>query len=95
MVKKPKQSNPEGTKPTGSGTKKPGQDSPEGTNPPDLAERVKVLRETMGWTMGQLARRFGVSPGAVSQWESGTQMSGPAIKLLEVYEKKATKFEEG
>ena len=41
------------------------------------------------------ARRFGVSNSAVSQWESSeSQMSGPAVKLLEVFEKRAAKFDE-
>lgn len=50
----------------------------------------------MGWSMSELARRFGVGPPTVSRWESGdANMSGPSLKLLEMYEKKATKFEEG
>ncbi len=63
--------------------------------PNEVSERLKVLRESMGWSMSELARRFGVSHSAVSQWESGeSQMSGPALKLLEMFEKKAARFEE-
>lgn len=62
----------------------------------DIPDRIRMLRESMGWSMRELAKRFGVTHGAVSQWESGeSQMSGPALKLLEMFEKKAAKFEEG
>lgn len=62
----------------------------------EVPERLKVLRESMGWSMSELARRFGVGPGTVSRWESGdAKMSGPSLKLLEMYEKKASKFEDG
>ena len=62
---------------------------------PDNRERLKLLSEVMGWPPAELARRFGVTKSAVSQWLSGeSQMSGPALKLLEVFEKKAAKFEE-
>lgn len=65
-------------------------------DPDDIRDRLKALRESMGWSMSELARRFGVSHSAVSQWESGeSQMSGPALKLLEMFEKKAARFEEG
>lgn len=74
--------------------KKPKVPKPKVAQPDDLAQRLKVLRETMGWSISECARRFGVSRSAVSQWESGAHLSGPAIKLLEVFEKKATKFEE-
>ena len=61
----------------------------------NLIERLKVLRETMGWSQSELARQFGVSPAAVNRWESGDiAMSGTAVKLLEVYERKASKFSE-
>jgi DNA-binding transcriptional regulator YiaG len=61
----------------------------------DHRDRLKLLSEVMGWSPSELARRFGVTKSAVSQWLSGeSQMSGPAVKLLEVFEKKAAKFEE-
>ena len=53
------------------------------------------MREIMGWSQAEVARRFGVSKAAVTHWESGqSKMSGPAMKLLEIFEKKAKKFEE-
>ena len=60
---------------------------------PSTPTRLKVLREAMGWSMSEVARRFGVTPSAVSKWESGEiSMSGPALKLLEIFEDKAAKF---
>ena len=61
----------------------------------DLPDRLKAVRETMGWSQSELARQFGVSSAAVNRWESGEiAMSGTALKLLEIYERKATKFKE-
>jgi transcriptional regulator with XRE-family HTH domain len=34
-----------------------------------LGERIKLAREKMGLTQAQLAKKLGVSPGAVGQWE--------------------------
>lgn len=60
---------------------------------PSVSTRLKVLRETMGWPMAEVARRFGVTPSAVSKWESGEMsMSGPAMKLLEIFEARAQQF---
>ncbi len=61
----------------------------------DSSDRLKVLRESMGWSMSEVARRFGVTPSAVSKWESGEMsMSGPALKLLEIFEERAARFKE-
>ena len=41
----------------------------------------------MGYSQRQLAREFKVSPGAVSQWESGDRtLPGPVLRLIELYE---------
>lgn len=63
--------------------------------PGKISERLKILRETMGWSQSELARQFGVSSAAVNRWESGEiAMSGTALKLLEIFERKADKFKE-
>lgn len=52
--------------------------------------RVLRLRDALGMTQRELADEFGVAPAAVAQWESGQRrMSGPAMKLLELYEVEA------
>lgn len=67
----------------------------KGKQSKDVSERLKLLRETMGWSQSELARQFGVSAAAVNRWESSEiAMSGTALKLLEIYERKATKFKE-
>ena len=60
-----------------------------------ISARLKVVRETMAWSQSELARQFGVSAAAVNRWEScEIVMSGTALKLLEIYERKASKFKE-
>ena len=52
--------------------------------------RIKTLRETLGLSQRAFAKKFGVSPGAVTHWETGErQVSGPVRKLLEIYEANA------
>jgi superfamily II DNA or RNA helicase/transcriptional regulator with XRE-family HTH domain len=46
--------------------------------PPDAAQRIKQLRATAGITQTRLAELLGVTPAAVSQWESNT--SKPSAK---------------
>lgn len=41
------------------------------TNPGALAERMQTLRERRGWTWDEIARRIGVTPGAIRQWRLG------------------------
>jgi len=54
--------------------------------------RLFKLRKRNGWTQGELAEQFGVSIDTVVKWEMGTRnMSGPAVKLLEVYEERLKK----
>jgi transcriptional regulator with XRE-family HTH domain len=36
-----------------------------------MGTRIKVLRESRGWTQSELAQRCGVTGAAVSQWEGG------------------------
>ena len=49
--------------------------------------RVKKLRLALGLSQRQMAREFGVSPGAVAHWESGERaISGPVLKLIEIFE---------
>ena len=53
-----------------------------------LADRFKKLREFFNETQTEAAKRFGVDLTAWQRWEWGTRTpSGPAIKLLEIYEK--------
>lgn len=55
----------------------------------DLAERVLRLRKTLGWSQARLAEEFYVTPATVAHWESDNRdISGAAIKLIEIYERK-------
>jgi putative transcriptional regulator len=36
-----------------------------------MGSRIKTLRESRGWSQGELARRVGVSRATVNQWETG------------------------
>lgn len=42
------------------------------------AERIKVLRETRGWTQAELARRLSITRNGVNSWEQGLSMPSPA-----------------
>lgn len=51
-------------------------------------KRLFALRKKHGWTQKELAEKFGVTSDTVVKWEMGTRnMSGPALKLLEILEK--------
>ena len=41
------------------------------TNPRDIGTRIRIARESQGWTQDQLADAVGVSRSAVAQWETG------------------------
>lgn len=41
---------------------------------------IREAREAAGISQGELAKRIGVTPGAVSQWEQGT--TNPSIHRL-------------
>lgn len=50
--------------------------------------RLFKLRKHQGWTQNEMAVQFGVSIDSVVKWEMGTRnMSGSALKLLEILEK--------
>lgn len=36
-----------------------------------MGARIRTLRESRGWSQGELARRVGVARATVNQWESG------------------------
>ncbi len=56
----------------------------------DLAQRVLRLRKNFGWSQAQLAEEFYVTPATIAHWESDTRdISGTAIKLIEIYENKS------
>src|SRR5271167_2810056 len=51
------------------------------------ASRLKQLRQVLELSQRGMAKEFGVAPGAIAFWESGKRrISGPALKLLELYE---------
>ena len=53
----------------------------------NLATRVRALRTKKQWSQKQMAENFGLTPGAIAHWELGSKYpSGPALKLLELYE---------
>lgn len=45
-----------------------------------IADRIKELRESKGWTQAELARRLGVTRNGVNSWEQG--LSSPALASL-------------
>lgn len=52
------------------------------------AERLLVLRQTLGLSQRELAKEFQVSSGAIASWETGTRIiPGPVLKLITLYEK--------
>ena len=46
-------------------------DNTETNNTDTLGKRIMALRKAAGMTQEQVAERLGVSPQAVSKWESG------------------------
>lgn len=42
------------------------------------ADKIKALREEMGWTQAELARRLGITRNGVNSWEQGLSMPSPA-----------------
>ena len=61
------------------------------------AKRILTLRDKLGISQRELAKKFGVSPGAVAHWEAGQRdISGPVEKLLEIFEQQLEdKYESG
>src|SRR5689334_21844314 len=50
-------------------------------------QRLRRLRQNLGWSQRELAEAFAVSRGAVDFWENAKRpLSGPALRLLELYE---------
>lgn len=49
----------------------------------NTADRLKNLRAELGVSQKKMAGMFGVTPRTMANWESGTTMPGPALKLLE------------
>ena len=47
-------------------------DNTETNNTDTLGKRIMALRKAAGMTQEQVAERLGVSPQAVSKWETGT-----------------------
>lgn len=51
------------------------------------AERLVLLRQTLGLSQRELAKEFQVSGGAIACWETGTRViPGPVLKLIDLYE---------
>jgi DNA-binding transcriptional regulator YiaG len=50
------------------------------------AERIKALRQKLGWSQAKLADHLGVSQPTVFRFESGDPIPGPASRLLEMLE---------
>lgn len=42
------------------------------------SERIKALREALGWTQAELARRLNITRNGVNSWEQGLSMPSPA-----------------
>jgi len=53
--------------------------------------QVKRIREALGWTQYEFARRLGVHPVTVAKWETDAQgMRGPAVRLIALLAKSTT-----
>lgn len=53
-------------------------------------ERLRRLREHLGLSQREMAAEFMVTSGAVALWEGGSrEMPGPALRLLELYERES------
>lgn len=48
-----------------------------------ISERITRWRESQGLTKAELARRVGVSPEAVSQWEREENGTSPTVENVE------------
>lgn len=44
-----------------------------------IADRIKSLRETRGWTQAELARRLNMTRNGVNSWEQGLSMPSPPL----------------
>jgi len=51
-------------------------------NPDMTAERIKQLRESLGWSKSELARRLGTTYVSVYQWERGTYPPSPVFRRM-------------
>ncbi|WP_413289645.1 AarF/UbiB family protein [Bdellovibrio sp. HCB337] len=52
------------------------------------ADRLRRLRQLLGYSQRDLAKELQVTNGAIAHWESGTRpIPGPIVKLLDLYEK--------
>jgi transcriptional regulator with XRE-family HTH domain len=50
-------------------------------------QRLKRLRTSLDLTQKELAREFGVTPGAITQWELGDRtIPGSVLRLMDIYE---------
>jgi putative transcriptional regulator len=55
--------------------------------PPPTAEQVRALRQRLGLSQSQFARKFGFGIDTLQQYEQGRRVpSGPACSLLRVIE---------
>lgn len=45
-----------------------------------IADKIRVLRQTRGWTQSELARRMGVTRNGINSWEQGLSM--PSLASL-------------
>lgn len=57
---------------------------------------IRFLRKYLGWSGADLARRIGVSVGAVSRWENGREPMGPVadrlLRLMVAHTKTGTDY---
>jgi transcriptional regulator with XRE-family HTH domain len=61
--------------------------APPGPEHVDEADRLRRLRQTLGFSQRELADEFGVAHGAVGLWETGKRtIPGPVRRLMTIYE---------
>lgn len=55
------------------------------------AQRLRHIRNLLGWSQRQIAQEFGVSHAIIALWENGQRpIPGPVLRLIEMYEEELT-----
>ena len=58
-----------------------------------IGRQIRRAREELGWTQGELARRFGVSSATATRWEKGQQaIAFPDLERLAKLLEKPVQF---
>lgn len=52
---------------------------------PMRPEEFEAIRDALGWTDGEVARRLRLVPSAITKWKRGGPITGPACVALRLY----------